>query len=49
MTFEQWTEEMKKGINLQRDVDSKVSSWRCDRFEGDTEEEEASKSKLKKN
>jgi hypothetical protein len=39
MNFEQWAEEMKKGLSLQSDEKPKVSSWSYDRFEGEIEEE----------
>ena len=47
MTFEQWAEEMKKGLSLRGDEKLKapgrydsIPSWNCDRFEGETVEEE---------
>jgi hypothetical protein len=42
MTFEQWAEEMKKGLSLRSDGNPKdpVPSWNYNRFEGETEEEE---------
>ncbi len=47
MTFEQWAEEMKKGLSLRSDENPKVPrrynsapSWNYNRFEGEIEEEE---------
>ena len=40
MNFEQWAEEMKKGLSLRSDENPKVSSWNYDRFDGEIEEEE---------
>jgi hypothetical protein len=49
MTFEQWAEEMKKGLSLRSDGNPKgggqydtTSSWNYNRFEGEIEEEESS-------
>jgi hypothetical protein len=56
MTFEQWAEQMKKGLSLQRDEKPKapgrydsISSWHYDRLDREMEEEESPKSWLKKN
>ena len=56
MTFEQWTEEMKKGLNLHSDEKPKapsrydsISSWNYDRLGREMEEEETPKSSSKKN
>jgi hypothetical protein len=50
MTFEQWSEEMKRGISLQSDANPRgpgrydsILSWNYNRFEGEDEEEEESK------
>ena len=56
MTFEQWTEQMKKGLSLQSDekpeapsrYDS-IPSWNYDRLDREMEEEESPNSWLKKN
>jgi len=48
MTFEQWTEEMKKGLNLQVDEKPKAPSWNYDRLDREMEEEESPNSWLKK-
>ncbi|MFB3883778.1 MAG: hypothetical protein ACE144_01045 [Thermodesulfobacteriota bacterium] len=47
MTFEQWAEEMKKGLSLQSDGNPKdpgrydsTMSWNYNRFEGENDEEE---------
>ncbi len=47
MTFEQWAEEMKKGLSPQSDENPKgpsrhdsIPSWNYNRFEGEIEEEE---------
>jgi len=47
MTFEQWAEEMKKGLSLRSDGNPKgpsrynsTPSWNYNRFEGEIEEEE---------
>ena len=49
MTFEQWTEEMKKGLSLQSDEKPKVPSWNYDRLGREMEEEDPPNSCLKKN
>ncbi len=47
MTFEQWAEEMKKGVFHQRDENPRalnqydsIPSWNYDRFGGEIDEEE---------
>jgi len=49
MTYEQWAEQMKKGLSSQRNEKSKASSrydsipsWNSDRFDKEIEEEEPS-------
>jgi hypothetical protein len=49
MTFEQWAEEMKKGLTLQTDEKPKTLSWSYDRVDREMEEEESPNSWLKKN
>jgi hypothetical protein len=49
MTFEQWAEEMKKGLSLQSDEKPKAPSWNYDRLDREMEEEESPNSWLKKN
>jgi hypothetical protein len=48
MTFEQWTEEMKKGLSSQGDENPKAPSWNYDRLDREMEEEESPNSWLKK-
>jgi hypothetical protein len=40
MTFEQWTEEMSKGLSPRNDEKSKTPSCTFDRIEGETEEDD---------
>jgi hypothetical protein len=41
MTFEQWAEQMKKGLSLQSEHKPKIPSGSYDRFDRDMEEEES--------
>jgi hypothetical protein len=41
MTFEQWAEQMKKGLSLQSEQKPKIPSGSYDRFDRDMEEEES--------
>ena len=42
MTFEQWAEQMKKGLSLQSEQKTKIPSGSYDRFDREIEEEEPS-------
>jgi len=41
MNFEQWAEQMKKGLCFQSDEKQKIPSWSYDRFDRDMDEEES--------
>jgi hypothetical protein len=47
MTFEQWTQEMKRGISFQHDQSFKMSGWEDEHLEVDIEDEEVSGSMSK--
>ena len=49
MTFDQWIEQISKGVCLQSDKNPKILNRVCDSFDDGFEEEESSNSCLEKN